>query len=104
MHIDEKSNYDRRIELLIRRLPERWQNMMRRIRSGQARWWRIVIGILLCLSAFFWFLPILGLWMLPLGMVLLAEDIPFIRRLNNRALGWVEAKHPRWLGLPRTSP
>jgi hypothetical protein len=78
MHIDEKSNYDRRIELLIRRLPERWQNMMRRIRSGQARWWRIVIGILLCLSAFFWFLPILGLWMLPLGMVLLAEDIPFI--------------------------
>jgi hypothetical protein len=104
MNIDEKSDYDRRIELLIRRLPERWQNLTRRIRSGQARWWRITIGTLLYLSAFFWFLPILGLWMLPLGIILLAEDIPFIRRLNNRALAWVEAKHPRWLDLPRTSP
>lgn len=93
-------DYERRVNLLIGRLPDRWQERMRRIRSGEARWWRIAAGVLLCLSGFLWFLPILGLWMLPLGMILLAEDIPFIRRLNNRALAWIEDKYPHWLGLP----
>jgi len=33
-------------------------------------------------------LPFLRLWMLPLGLVLLADDIPPLRRARRRALGW----------------
>jgi hypothetical protein len=38
--------------------------------------------------------------MLPLGMVMLAQDVPFIKRLIDRFLAWIEWKHPKWLGLP----
>ena len=41
---------------------------------------RIVVAVLLIAASVFWFLPILGLWMLPLGLLLLAEDIPPLRR------------------------
>ena len=36
------------------------------------------------------FLPILGFWMLPLGALLLAEDLPFLRKPTLRALGAVQ--------------
>jgi hypothetical protein len=42
------------------------------------------------------FLPILGLWMLPLGILLLAQDIPFLRRPKGRALVWLERRWARW--------
>lgn len=40
---------------------------------------RIPIGVLLILGGIFSFLPILGLWMLPLGLLLLALDVAFLR-------------------------
>lgn len=54
-------------------------------------WLRIMLGILLVLGGLFSFLPILGLWMLPLGILLLAEDMPFLRRPTMRALAAVQA-------------
>ena len=41
-------------------------------------------------------LPVLGLWMLPLGLVLLAEDVPALRRLTDRCLDWIEHRRPHW--------
>jgi hypothetical protein len=41
-------------------------------------------------------LPFFGLWMLPLGLILLAEDILPLRRLRDRALGWLERRRPHW--------
>jgi hypothetical protein len=35
--------------------------------------------------------------MLPLGMVMLAQDVPFIKRLIDHLLAWIERKHPKWL-------
>jgi hypothetical protein len=40
----------------------------------------------------FSFLPILGLWMLPLGLVLFAQDVPILQTPMARALGWIERK------------
>jgi hypothetical protein len=57
-------------------------------------------GILLIIGSFLSILPVFGLWMLPLGMVMLAQDVPFIKRLIDRLLAWIEWKHPKWLGLP----
>ncbi|KAB0682033.1 hypothetical protein [Aureimonas leprariae] len=53
---------------------------------------RIVIGILLILGGCFSILPVLGIWMLPLGFMVLSIDIAFIRRLRRR----VEVRWTRW--------
>ncbi len=49
---------------------------------------RGLLGVLLILAGMLGFLPVLGFWMIPLGVALLATDIPalrlwFIKRLNH---------------------
>ena len=39
---------------------------------------------------------ILGLWMVPLGALLLAQDIPFLRRPVGQALVWLERQWIKW--------
>lgn len=41
---------------------------------------RLPLALLLILGGVFSFLPVLGLWMLPLGLLVLAVDIPPLRR------------------------
>lgn len=47
---------------------------------------RAVLGVLAIIGGVAGFLPILGFWMLPLGVVLIALDIPPLRR---RVLRWL---------------
>ena len=47
---------------------------------------RSVLGILAMACGVVGFLPVLGFWMLPLGVVLIALDIPPLRR---RVLRWL---------------
>jgi hypothetical protein len=94
---------ERRLELLIRRLPGRLQSMVRWLRRPSARWARIPAGLLLILGGVFSILPILGLWMLPLGLVLLAEDVKLLRRGTDWTLSWIEHHRPHWMGLPAAS-
>jgi hypothetical protein len=94
---------ERRLELLIRRLPRRLQGSIRWLRQPTARWVRIPAGLLLMVGGVFSILPILGLWMLPLGVVLLAEDITPLRSVTDRVLEWIERRRPHWMGLPRIS-
>lgn len=54
---------------------------------------RISLGVgLVIVGGFFGFLPILGYWMVPLGLLILASDSPAIRRFNRRVgvaiVGW----------------
>jgi hypothetical protein len=54
---------------------------------------RIALGITLVLvGGVFGFLPILGYWMVPLGLLILASDSPPIRRFNRKVgvavVGW----------------
>ena len=54
---------------------------------------RIGLGVsLVILGGVFGWLPILGYWMVPLGLLVLASDSAVIRRWNRRAgvaiLGW----------------
>lgn len=41
---------------------------------------RLVFGILLIVGGVVWFLPVVGLWMFPLGVLLIATCIPYIDR------------------------
>jgi hypothetical protein len=56
---------------------------------------RIGIGVLLILFGFLGFLPIVGFWMIPLGLVVLSIDIPVVRRWRRQAQVWLG----QWLKL-----
>jgi hypothetical protein len=45
---------------------------------------RILLGILLIIGGLFGFLPIVGFWMLPLGVIVLAREVPAVARLLER--------------------
>lgn len=66
------------------------------IRQPSSRLVRIPLGIILILGGVFSFLPILGVWMLPLGLFLIALDLPFLQGPLNRMSFWVQRKWSGW--------
>jgi hypothetical protein len=64
---------------------------VRRLRKPEARPVRLLSGAALILGSFFAWLPILGLEMFPLGLLLLAEDIPFLRKPAGALMLWFVA-------------
>jgi hypothetical protein len=58
--------------------------------------------MLLMIGGVFAILPVLGLWMLPLGLVLLSEDMPPLRRMTDRCLDWIERRRPHWFDHEKT--
>jgi hypothetical protein len=87
--------HDRRLERLIDRLPWRFPSTVRRLRQPSSVWIRMPAGVLLVCGGLLGFLPILGFWMLPIGLVLLADDVSLLRSI--RILDRIERRHPRWL-------
>jgi hypothetical protein len=65
---------------LERAAPDSFGGVLRWMRKPQARFVRLPLGILCILGSFLWFLPVLGLWFLPLGLLLIAQDVRFLRR------------------------
>jgi hypothetical protein len=90
--------HERRIEFLIDRLPSWLRPLVRWLRRPSSRLVRIPAGVLLICGGILSLLPIFGLWMFPLGLVLLAEDIPPIRRARDYLLDWIAQRRPHWLG------
>lgn len=95
MNVSE--HHERLIERLLERLPGRLRSTVCWLRQPSLRWARFAAGFLLIAGSFLSILPVFGLWMLPLGLLLLAEDIAPLRRARNRALDWIERRRPHWL-------
>ena len=59
---------------------------------------RVPIGLLLVVGGFLGFLPVLGFWMVPVGVAVLSVDIPFVRRFRRNAtvrIGiWLKRRYP----------
>lgn len=53
---------------------------------------RIAVGIVLIIGGILGFLPILGFWMVPLGIIILSQDLPAVRRFKRKF--WVRMN--RW--------
>jgi hypothetical protein len=87
---------ERRLRRLLRRLPSRMQAITRWLRKPASRWARIPAGLLLIIGGCLAILPVFGLWMLPLGVMLLADDIPPLRHFRDRVLDWLEQRRPNW--------
>jgi hypothetical protein len=91
---------DWRLERLLDRLPRRFRSTIRWLRQPSPVWisWiRMSAGGLLVCGGFLGFLPLLGFWMLLVGLALLADDVSLLRSVRSRSLDWIEHHHPRWL-------
>ena len=49
---------------------------------------RVGIGVLLVAGGLVGFLPILGFWMIPLGLFVLSVDLPIVRRWRRQLTVW----------------
>lgn len=89
---------DRAYEGLEEEAPDRVARAIRWLRDPKARWIRIPLGVLFIIASMLWFLPVVGIEMLPLGLLLIAQDVPFLREPVGRAMIWLERK---WVVLRR---
>ncbi|MEZ5326656.1 MAG: hypothetical protein R3F19_16540 [Verrucomicrobiales bacterium] len=53
---------------------------------------RISLGAALVIGGVFGFLPVVGYWMIPLGLIVLSVDIPSVRRWRRK----LEVRWGRW--------
>ncbi len=80
-------------QLIIEKLIQitRWAD--RRVPPGV----RTLMGIPLMIGGILSFLPVLGIWMLPAGAMLIALDVPPCRR---RLLAWIERQEAARAAAP----
>ena len=62
---------------------------------------RAVLGILFVVGGVFGFLPVLGFWMIPVGLVLIALDVPPLRSWLRSWLHNGIRPRRRWQGTKR---
>ncbi|SUU90224.1 putative transmembrane protein PGPGW [Aminobacter aminovorans] len=53
---------------------------------------RIGIGVALCFFGLLGFLPVLGFWMIPLGLLVLSHEFHVVRRVRRRLIIWWERR------------
>nr|WP_306118393.1 MULTISPECIES: hypothetical protein [unclassified Roseitalea] len=53
---------------------------------------RIVLGTGLSIAGLFGFLPVLGFWMVPLGLLILSHELHVLRRTRRRWAVWQERR------------
>jgi len=83
---------DRHFAWFEARLPPGPARFVGSLRKPSSRYARIPLAIVLIAGGIFSFLPVLGLWMLPLGLLLFAQDVPILQKPLARLLGWIERK------------
>lgn len=76
----EERRLDRQFGVLSKSVPGLGAPLRAVRPGGFARMFRVPVAGLLVLGGLFSFLPVLGIWMLPLGLLLLAVDVPALRR------------------------
>ena len=84
---------ERRLDRAERHLPALFGEWLASLRRPSASWVRVPLGVLLMVGGLLGFLPVLGFWMLPLGVALLSLDVAMLRRPTARA---IVAGERRW--------
>ena len=93
MATDEgKQELDRALDGLEEETPDAVSRAIRWLREPKARWVRIPLGLLLVAGGVFGFLPVLGFEFIPLGLLIIALDVPFLRKPVARFTLWLERK------------
>ena len=76
----DKRRLNRHLDRWQERIPDWAARALGWLRKPSSRWVRIPVGVALVCAGFLGFLPVLGVWMLLPGLLLLALDLPFLRR------------------------
>jgi len=80
----------RRLDQFADKLPDWIGRVVQWLRSPGARWLRVPIALLLIAGGCVGFLPVLGFWMVPLGLLVLALDVPILQRPVLRFITWLQ--------------
>jgi hypothetical protein len=83
-------DWDARVERGLMHAPAWLRGAVEWLRAPSRFWVRLVAGILLILGGILAILPIFGLWMLPLGLALIADDVPWLKARLEQAARWCE--------------
>jgi hypothetical protein len=83
---------DEELDRLQERVPHGVARVMRKVRSPAVAPYRIPVGVALTAGGVVGFLPILGFWMVPLGLAVLAHDVPVMRPPLARLLAKINGK------------
>lgn len=89
-----EQDLDEHLERFERRLPKWGAGFVSWLRQPNSQWIRLPLGIVLVLAGIVGFLPILGFWMVPLGLIVMAKDLPPLQPALVRVLDWAERKWP----------
>lgn len=84
--MDGKPDLDEEMDRLQGHMPDWAGRSLDRLRQPEAVWVRVPTGIALTGGGVLGFLPVLGFWMVPLGLALLAYDVPPMRHPLARVL------------------
>jgi hypothetical protein len=84
--------FDRLLSRLQARLPGRAGRAMAWLIGPSASLLRLPLAVLFIIGGVFSFLPVLGVWMLPLGILLIAVDVALVRRWVVKTWPWVESR------------
>jgi hypothetical protein len=60
----------------------------REIPMPASRIGRIILGVLFVFFGLLGFLPVLGFWMVPVGLLILSQDLAMVRRWRRRFAVW----------------
>lgn len=91
----QKGRLDRLFDRIQRHFPMT-DGPLRFLRHPLAVLIRIPLGVLLVIGGLLSFLPILGIWMLPLGLAILAIDLPFLQGPVTWAMLSVQRRWTLW--------
>ena len=67
----------------------------KQVAMPQSRLLRISIGVALIFFGILGFLPVLGFWMVPLGILVLSYEFAAVRRFRRRISVWWEKRRRR---------
>jgi hypothetical protein len=91
-----KRDLDKAFAGLEDEVPDRVCRTIRWLRDPRSKRIRLTVGITLIVLSFAAILPVIGIELLPLGLLLIAEDVPLIRKPVARFMIWLENK---WVAL-----
>jgi len=96
---DGQAQLDQAYDELEREVPDRVSRAIRWLRDPKGKWVRLPLGLLLIVANLFGpIVPFLGIEFVPLGLLLVAQDIPPLRKPVAKMTLWLEHK---WVNLRR---
>lgn len=85
-----KRELEEAYEGLEQEVPDRVADALRWLRDPRSRLVRLSVGLALIALSSLWFLPVIGLEWAVVGLLLIAQDVPFLRVPAAKMMLWVE--------------